>query len=62
MVALYEGADWTRDEKYDHEHNLDSGYRRHVTRHANKVLLRVRMLYYIKQEIIGALEAQVRTF
>lgn len=31
----------------------DAGYRRHLHRHANKVLLRVRLLYYIKQEIIG---------
>ncbi|KAJ8302947.1 hypothetical protein KUTeg_019343 [Tegillarca granosa] len=31
----------------------DSGYRKHLHRHANKVLLRVRLLYYLKQEIIG---------
>lgn len=59
-APLAEGAEWTRDEKYDPEQFLDSGYRRHVTRHANKVLLRMRMLYYIKQEIIRDLEAQVR--
>ena len=58
-APLVEGAEWTRDEKYDPEQNLDSGYRRHVTRHANKVLLRIRMLYYIKQEIIRELESQV---
>jgi chromodomain-helicase-DNA-binding protein 7 len=58
-APLVEGAEWTRDEKYDPEQNLDSGYRRHVTRHANKVLLRIRMLYYIKQEIIRDLESQV---
>jgi chromodomain-helicase-DNA-binding protein 7 len=58
-VALFEGAQWTKDEKYDPEINLDSGYRRHVTRHCNKVLLRIRMLHYIKQEIIRDLEAQV---
>ena len=57
--AMYEGAEWTRDEKYDPEINLDSGYRRHVSRHCNKVVLRIRMLYYIKQEIIGQLDAQV---
>jgi hypothetical protein len=61
-APLVEGAEWTRDEKYDPEQNLDSGYRRHVTRHANKVLLRIRMLYYIKQEIIRDLESQVRFF
>merc|ERR1712071_424995 len=59
MSAMFEGADWTRDEKYDPEQFLDSGYRRHVTRHANKVLLRIRMLYYIKQEIIRECEIQV---
>merc|ERR1712071_352842 len=59
MSAMFEGADWTRDEKYDPEQLLDSGYRRHVTRHANKVLLRIRMLYYIKQEIIRECEIQV---
>lgn len=59
MGTLFEGADWTRDEKYDPEQFLDSGYRRHVTRHANKVLLRIRMLYYIKQEIIRDCEIQV---
>lgn len=58
-APLVEGAEWTRDEKYDPEQYLDSGYRRHVTRHANKVLLRIRMLYYIKQEIIRELESQV---
>lgn len=32
----------------------DPGYRKHLHRHANKVLLRVRLLYYLKEEIIGA--------
>lgn len=59
-APLVDGAEWTRDEKYDPEQFLDSGYRRHVTRHANKVLLRMRMLYYIKQDIIRDLEIQVR--
>ena len=58
-VALFEGAEWTKDEKYNPEINLDSGFRRHITRHCNKVLLRIRMLHYIKQEIIRDLEAQV---
>lgn len=61
-APLVEGAEWTRDEKYDPEQFLDSGYRRHVTRHANKVLLRIRMLYYIKQEIIRELESQVNKY
>ncbi|XP_071173454.1 chromodomain-helicase-DNA-binding protein 8-like isoform X4 [Mytilus edulis] len=31
----------------------DTGYKRHLHRHANKVLLRVRLLYYLREEIIG---------
>ncbi|XP_067933470.1 chromodomain-helicase-DNA-binding protein 8-like [Watersipora subatra] len=37
----------------------DAGYRKHLIKHSNKVLLRVRMLYYLKQEIIGAQECKV---
>ena len=32
----------------------DEGYKKHLKRHSNKVLLRVRLLYYLKQEVIGA--------
>ncbi|KAK8737028.1 hypothetical protein OTU49_004766 [Cherax quadricarinatus] len=54
LVASHmEGADWAKEEKYDTEVYLDQGYSRHLTRHSNKVLLRVRLLFYIKQEIIG---------
>ncbi|XP_042238022.1 chromodomain-helicase-DNA-binding protein 7-like isoform X2 [Homarus americanus] len=54
LVASHmEGADWAKDAKYDTEVYLDQGYSRHLTRHSNKVLLRVRLLFYIKQEIIG---------
>ncbi|XP_025076427.1 chromodomain-helicase-DNA-binding protein 8-like isoform X4 [Pomacea canaliculata] len=38
---------------FDPEAVLDNGYKRHLHRHSNKVLLRVRLLYYIKQEVIG---------
>uniref|UniRef100_A0A4W3JTQ7 Chromodomain helicase DNA binding protein 7 n=1 Tax=Callorhinchus milii TaxID=7868 RepID=A0A4W3JTQ7_CALMI len=31
----------------------DDGYKKHLKHHCNKVLLRVRMLYYLKQEVIG---------
>ncbi|XP_061225878.1 chromodomain-helicase-DNA-binding protein 9-like isoform X3 [Neopsephotus bourkii] len=45
-------ADWLR--KYNPEHLLqDEGYKKHIKHHCNKVLLRVRMLYYLKQEVIG---------
>ncbi|KAL5021350.1 hypothetical protein ScPMuIL_000505 [Solemya velum] len=38
---------------------VDTGYKRHLQRHSNKVLLRVRLLYYLKQEIIGDQEEKV---
>ncbi|PSN41757.1 hypothetical protein C0J52_08864 [Blattella germanica] len=47
--------DWSRHEKYDGDIFLENNYKKHLSRHANKVLLRVRMLYYIKHEIIGDL-------
>ncbi|XP_071513861.1 uncharacterized protein [Panulirus ornatus] len=54
LVASHmEGADWAKEEKFDTDLYLDQGYSRHLTRHSNKVLLRVRLLFYIKQEIIG---------
>ena len=54
LVATHmEGADWAKEEKFDTDIYLDQGYSRHLTRHSNKVLLRVRLLFYIKQEIIG---------
>ncbi|XP_069777518.1 chromodomain-helicase-DNA-binding protein 7 isoform X4 [Narcine bancroftii] len=31
----------------------DDGYKKHLKHHCNKVLLRVRMLYYLRQEVIG---------
>ncbi|KAK3086718.1 hypothetical protein FSP39_022463 [Pinctada imbricata] len=46
--------DYSRMKNCDPEVVLrDPGYRRHLHRHANKVLLRVRLLYYLKEEIIG---------
>ncbi|XP_061670635.1 chromodomain-helicase-DNA-binding protein 9 isoform X3 [Syngnathoides biaculeatus] len=45
-------AEWLR--KHNPEHMLqDDGYKKHLKHHCNKVLLRVRMLYYLKQEVIG---------
>ncbi|KAM6163264.1 chromodomain-helicase-DNA-binding protein 6 [Rhynchocyon petersi] len=38
----------------------DDGYKKHLKQHCNKVLLRVRMLYYLKAEILG--EAADRAF
>ncbi|XP_070187859.1 chromodomain-helicase-DNA-binding protein 8-like isoform X4 [Littorina saxatilis] len=45
--------DEARPLDFDPEAVLDNGYKRHLHRHSNKVLLRVRLLYYIKQEVIG---------
>ncbi|XP_031756020.1 chromodomain-helicase-DNA-binding protein 9 isoform X4 [Xenopus tropicalis] len=45
-------AEWLR--KHNPEHLLqDDGYKKHLKHHCNKVLLRVRMLYYLRQEVIG---------
>uniref|UniRef100_A0A8C5NC61 Chromodomain-helicase-DNA-binding protein 8 n=1 Tax=Gouania willdenowi TaxID=441366 RepID=A0A8C5NC61_GOUWI len=38
---------------------LDDSYRKHLKHQCNKVLLRVRMLYYLKQEVIGEHAATV---
>uniref|UniRef100_A0A672G6Y2 Chromodomain helicase DNA binding protein 9 n=1 Tax=Salarias fasciatus TaxID=181472 RepID=A0A672G6Y2_SALFA len=51
-------AEWLR--KHNPEHMLqDDGYKKHLKHHCNKVLLRVRMLYYLKQEVIGSQAQQV---
>ncbi|XP_072357655.1 chromodomain-helicase-DNA-binding protein 8-like isoform X4 [Scyliorhinus torazame] len=45
-------AVWIR--KYNPDILLhDDSYKKHLKHHCNKVLLRVRMLYYLKQEVIG---------
>ncbi|KAJ2953582.1 hypothetical protein O0L34_g1186 [Tuta absoluta] len=50
---------WSSAEKYDCEAYLESSYKKHLFRHANKVLLRVRMMYYIKHEVIGDYATQI---
>ncbi|XP_053604849.1 chromodomain-helicase-DNA-binding protein 8 isoform X2 [Plodia interpunctella] len=50
---------WSSIEKYDCEAYLESSYKKHLFRHANKVLLRVRMMYYIKHEVIGDYATQI---
>ncbi|XP_063769585.1 chromodomain-helicase-DNA-binding protein 8 isoform X2 [Pseudophryne corroboree] len=45
-------ADWIR--KYNPDTLFhDEGYKKHLKHQCNKVLLRVRMLYYLRQEVIG---------
>ncbi|CAH2066611.1 unnamed protein product, partial [Iphiclides podalirius] len=50
---------WSSTDKYDCEAYLESSYKKHLFRHANKVLLRVRMMYYIKHEVIGDYATQI---
>ncbi|XP_028176738.1 chromodomain-helicase-DNA-binding protein 7 [Ostrinia furnacalis] len=50
---------WSSIDKYDCEVYLESSYKKHLFRHANKVLLRVRMMYYIKHEVIGDFATQI---
>uniref|UniRef100_A0A6P7GKH5 Chromodomain-helicase-DNA-binding protein 6 isoform X2 n=1 Tax=Diabrotica virgifera virgifera TaxID=50390 RepID=A0A6P7GKH5_DIAVI len=57
--AITDPNHWSKHEKYDGDIFLESNYKKHLGRHANKVLLRVRMLYYIKHEIIGDLVQQI---
>ncbi|KAM9329392.1 chromodomain-helicase-DNA-binding protein 8 [Gastrophryne carolinensis] len=46
-------ADWIR--KYNPDTLFqDEGYKKHLKHQCNKVLLRVRMLYYLRQEVIGS--------
>ncbi|KAG7311586.1 hypothetical protein JYU34_002634 [Plutella xylostella] len=52
---------WSSAEKYDCEAYLESSYKKHLFRHANKVLLRVRMMYYIKHEVIGDYATQIES-
>ncbi|XP_063529219.1 chromodomain-helicase-DNA-binding protein 7-like [Cydia strobilella] len=52
---------WSSIEKYDCEAYLESSYKKHLFRHANKVLLRVRMMYYIKHEVIGDYATQIES-
>jgi hypothetical protein len=46
------GIEWISNSKFDMEVHLDKNYRKHLDRHNNKILLRVRTLYYIQHEIL----------
>ena len=54
-ITAPQGLDvsWVSDEKYDMQSNLDKSYRKHLDRHNNKILLRIRLLYYVHHEILG---------
>uniref|UniRef100_A0A0K2SX23 Chromodomain-helicase-DNA-binding protein 7 n=1 Tax=Lepeophtheirus salmonis TaxID=72036 RepID=A0A0K2SX23_LEPSM len=56
-----DGINWVSDEKYDLDTFLDKSYRKHLDRNSNKVLLRVRMLYYLRVEVLGDHIKQIGT-
>ena len=58
-TAIPDAANWAGAEKYDAESFLDKSYRKHLDRHNNKLLLRVRMLFYIHYEILGEYKSQI---
>uniref|UniRef100_A0A8D2LGK1 Chromodomain-helicase-DNA-binding protein 7 n=1 Tax=Varanus komodoensis TaxID=61221 RepID=A0A8D2LGK1_VARKO len=49
---VLQNADWLASCNPDALFQEDS-YKKHLKHHCNKVLLRVRMLYYLRQEVIG---------
>ena len=57
--SIPDQATWAGAEKYDAEMFLDKSYRKHLDRHNNKFLLRVRMLFYIHYEILGEYKSQI---
>lgn len=57
---LGEVTDWTKSPRYDPEVWLvDENYKKHLQRHANRIVLRVRLLYYLKQDIIGDVTVRI---
>ena len=57
--SIPDGSSWAQEEKYDAESFLEKSYRKHLDRHNNKLLLRIRMLFYIHNEILGEHKAQI---
>ena len=55
-----EGFEWIANEKYDMEQHLEKNYRKHLDRHNNKILLRVKMMYYIQFDILGPYAQELR--
>lgn len=55
-----EGIEWIADEKYDMEAHLEKNYRKHLDRHNNKILLRIKMLHFIQYEILGGVLDKLR--
>ena len=59
--ATGESIAWVSDEKYDMEVYLDKSYRKHLDRHGTRLLLRIRMLYYIQHDILADHMDQINT-
>ena len=55
-----EGIAWVADDKYDMEEHLDKSYRKHLDKQVNKLLLRIRMLFYINYEILDGIRDKCR--
>ncbi|KPM07329.1 Kismet-like protein, partial [Sarcoptes scabiei] len=55
-----ETLDWAKNEKCNPDIQMvDETYRKHLLRHANKILLRIRLLSYIKTDLVGDLHEKV---
>lgn len=59
--SIVDSIGWTSDEKFDTEAYLDKGYRKHLDRHGAKLLLRIRMLYYIQHDILADFAKEINT-
>ena len=51
---------WVADDKYDMEEHLDRNYRKHLDKQVNKLLLRIRMLFYINYEVLDGIRDRCR--
>ena len=50
-----EKLEWLKDQAYNPDLLLtDEQYRKHLLRHANKVILRIKLLNYVKYDILGS--------
>ena len=52
-----EAIEWISDPKYDMETNLEKNYRKHLDRHNNRILLRIKTMHFISHEIVGKANA-----
>lgn len=56
-----ESIAWVSDEKYDMEMFLDKNYRKHLDRHGTKLLLRIRLLYYLQHDLLVDFMERINT-